>query len=547
MVVIQEQRRISFWEGVLHLLKGTAGVGMLGLAHAASKVDRALGVVILAVVTVVSFVGWWMVWQCKVAAGSKSARTYGDLAELSLGRAGRDLAEVSILFFQLACVAVYISFSATCLRALLPPAAAAALGAATTNHALVLLAMPLLLLLGTLRDLKVMTPLSLVAQVSLVTAVGIAIAQCVQYGDDHNSRTPPKPKPPLPALAPSLRGTVVFFGNCAFAVEGMSLVLPVENALTAAAQPRFGAIIGVGLALVLALYMAMTELPLSMLGAVHSPSLPAELATRGRGGAGGAAASRHMVLAHACNVLFLVNALFTLPLQFLPAAQVVDRWLWARASPAELRARDAEGAERTALLGGGAKGGSEKGGGQAAAAAAEEEHGGPAPADGLRRRSTSLEPERAARAGGAGEEEDDSGSDGSDEAGYAAGPGRTTAVPALCEVCCSHAPTARHLRRHPNARLYLLSLTAVVAVVVPDLGLLSSLSGSLLGTVVCFVLPPIMYETIVPGQTAASRAGCRLMAAFGAAMGLASAIGAVLALGEHWAEHGLSNAPRPVS
>jgi hypothetical protein len=87
----------------------------------------------------------------------------------------------------------------------------------------------------------------------------------------------------------------------------------------------------------------------------------------------------------------------------------------------------------------------------------------------------------------------------------------------------------------------------VVAVVVPDLGLLSSLSGSLLGTVVCFVLPPIMYETIVPGQTAASRAGCRLMAAFGAAMGLASAIGAVLALGEHWAEHGLSNAPRPVS
>jgi amino acid permease len=362
MVVIQEQRRISFWEGVLHLLKGTAGVGMLGLAHAASKVDRALGVVILAVVTVVSFVGWWMVWQCKVAAGSKSARTYGDLAELSLGRAGRDLAEVSILFFQLACVAVYISFSATCLRALLPPAAAAALGAATTNHALVLLAMPLLLLLGTLRDLKVMTPLSLVAQVSLVTAVGIAIAQCVQYGDDHNSRTPPTPKPPLPALAPSLRGTVVFFGNCAFAVEGMSLVLPVENALTAAAQPRFGAIIGVGLALVLALYMAMTELPLSMLGAVHSPSLPAELATRGRGVAGGVAASRHMVLAHACNVLFLVNALFTLPLQFLPAAQVVDRWLWACASPAELRARDAEGAERTALLGGGAKGGSEKGG-----------------------------------------------------------------------------------------------------------------------------------------------------------------------------------------
>ena len=537
MVVIQEQHRISFWQGVLHLLKGTVGVGMLGLAHAASKVDRTLGVVILAVVTVVSFLAWWMVWQCKVAAGGKRARTYGDLAELSLGRAGRDLAEVSLLIFQLAICAVYISFAATCLRALLPPAAAAALGAATTNHTLVLLTMPLLLLLGTLRDLKVMTPLSLVAQASLVIAVGIVIAQCLQYGDDHSHTPPPPPPgpkpPPHPALAPSLRGTVVFFGNCAFAVEGLSLVLPVENALTAAAQPRFGAAIGLGLALVLALYMTMTELPLSMLGAVHSPSLSAELAARARAGDGAASTPHHMVV-DVCNVLFLANALLTLPLQFLPAAQVVDRWLWARASPAELRARDAEGAERTSLLGGGAKG--------ARAAAAAEEQGGPAPADGLRRRSTSLEPERAARAGDA-SEDGDSGSDAED----AKDAGRTAPVPALFEVCCSHAPTARHLRRHPYARLYLLSLTAAVAVVVPDLGLLAALTGGLLGTVVCFVLPPIMYETIVPGQTAASRAGCRLMVAFGAAMGLSSTIGGLLALGEHWAEHGLSNAPRPVS
>ena len=55
----------------------------------------------------------------------------------------------------------------------------------------------------------------------------------------------------------------------------------------------------------------------------------------------------------------------------------------------------------------------------------------------------------------------------------------------------------------------------VVAALVPNLGLLISLFGSIASSTLGLVLPPLFYLKLVPGQTASSTIGCYLIAFFG--------------------------------
>ena len=107
----------------------------------------------------------------------------------------------------------------------------------------------------------------------------------------------------------------------------------------------------------------------------------------------------------------------------------------------------------------------------------------------------------------------------------------------MAVACLSKCPCAlpdsvlRHLCVYPWLRCYLVLFTMGVAAVVPGLGLLIALFGSVASTSLGLVLPPQMYLRLVPNQSACSRAACHAITGVGVAgalIGFACSLEAII-------------------
>ena len=446
-------RDITPAKAFIHLVKGNIGPGCLSMAAAASKAGSATSIVLGLLIVCIGLAGWHMIWQCKVHTQARGVRTFGDVGAAAYGRAGRDVTELFVVFVQLSVCCVFFSFFATTIHATLPAHVAGWFKPAL----IMLLGLPLFLYLGSLKDLKVLVPLSAAAWVALMSGFVVVLYYCAEWVADGNPRAP---------LQPSLEGAALFFGTAVYALEGVALLLPIENAMSAATRGQFGAVMNWSMAVIVVTFLLVTVLPLLTFGDVQSGSLAAELSVHYGGEA----------LVTVCNLLLVLNVALTYPLQFVPCYQVIEQWVVAAA-------KEQLGGDRAQLIGVGDQ--------------------------------SSLAAAPAALANPMGERAESGGSAAAAAAGDAAGDG--TMAPACLRKCpCSPSPRAfRHLLEYPYLRCYLVVFSMVVAALVPNLGLLISLFGSIASSTLGLVLPPLFYLKLVPGQTASSTIGCYLIAFFG--------------------------------
>jgi amino acid permease len=480
---IDPGREITPQKAWVHLVKGNVGPGCLSLAAGASQAGEAGSLVLGVVIVAVCLAGWHMIWQCKVHTQASGARTFGDIGDRAFGRRGRDTIEFFVMFTQLAVCCVFFSFFAVNIHAALPAGGALDW---LTPATIMLLALPFFLYVGSLKDLKVLVPFSQAAIAALLLGFAIVLYYCADWLRRGQPRAP---------LAPSLGGATLFFGTAVYALEGVALLLPIENAMGADARGQFGSVMNWAMLAIVASFVLLTAVPLAAFGAVKSSSLTAELGAHYGGEA----------LVTVCNLLLVLNVALTYPLQFLPTFQVVEQWVrgMARARPQLLHGG-----------GGGGGGGGGRGGSGDSAEGGEADLAAPAGplciTDGARGSINS--------AGGS----SDSAARGHEVAGVGNGGGVTTTAdasdaPACLRSCpCTLSPRAlEHLQTYPWLRAYMVVFTMLVAASVPDLGLLISLFGSVASSTLGLILPPLMYVRLVPGQTAASTAACYSMCAFG--------------------------------
>ena len=505
-------RTLSPFRAFIHLYKGNVGPGCFSFAHAASQAGLSTSLILLTLCVAVGLAGWHMIWRCKVHALASGARTFtfGDVGERAFGRVGRDLVEIFVVLTQLAVCSVFFSFFATNLHAALGAAAQAAL----TPVMLMVVGLPFFLYLGSLRNLRVLVPWSAAANVALAVGFAIATYYCLLYAGNSGTRAPLETTP---------RGPAIFFGTCVYALEGVALLLPIENAMSDGTRHTFGRVMNWSMVAIVATFLLVLLLPIATLGNVASSSLTAELALHFDGQA-----------VAVCNVLLVVTVVFTYPLQFVPSFQVVSQWLDSNAAARELIATNAGvgddmGATARSHQPAGSGNGDGDGGDDTdtpsvSAATGFDTH--VAAGVGQAESSTLLCPRSDCCPARAVAHADTAAL--VHEVNSASSNAHTRQPLCLARCPCTMSNTVlTHLRTHPWLRMYLIVLTMVVAAAVPNLGLLIALFGSLTSTTLGLVLPPQMYLRIVPDQSLCSRLGCHFVSTvgiLGAIAGSASAM-----------------------
>jgi proton-coupled amino acid transporter len=433
-------------------------------------------IVIFTAVVVLSLIGWHMVYHCK-ARSQMGAKSFGDIGDEAFGNRGRTLIEGSVVLTQLAVCTVFVSFLATNICAVLPYSRLDVIAVAT----------PAFLVLGNLKNLKVLAPLSMIANACLVASFAIVVYYCTAYAEAGGEQKP---------LSSSMSGIALFFGNCSYSFEGVALVLPIENAVHPRLRRRSGdfhRLLNIGMVAIVSCFLLVGALPLVTFGAVSSSSMAAELASR-------YSADTPAVLL--CNLLLVANVTFTYPLQFLPAMQVVDQWL-----------QPPSGGRRSLYR-----------------SSSESESG---PADPLL--ADSLDPcasDNWAGSAASAASAASAGSASSAGSSAALAQEKRAALDGDSELSGAQLPTdgASGTGRAIVRRCLAILGTAVLAAAVPDLGLLISLFGSVASSVLGFIMPPLLFLKLVSPQTAATRVFCYGMSLFGIIGGVTGFCSALLAI-----------------
>lgn len=230
----EQVHTISNTETIIHLLKGNIGIGVLTMPIAISNaglVGGVLGMIFVAFITIHcmhTLVG--AAQKMVVERGARgSFLDYADTAEATFQSAGgvwakfsgfiRKLLNIFLCMSQMGSNAVYILFVA---QNILP---------IIENHYhlgwnyrlyIALLLLPMILACS-IRNLKFLSPLSIVA--NILEFVGIGIVFYFIFVDSLPDSTS------VPWFAPATRFPL-FFGMVIFAFEGISVVLPIENQMT---------------------------------------------------------------------------------------------------------------------------------------------------------------------------------------------------------------------------------------------------------------------------------------------------------------------------
>jgi proton-coupled amino acid transporter len=245
-----------------------------------------------------TLIGWLMLLKCKQQLAGNLPLSYGDVAAHVFGPNGQSIVNFFVVLTQLGICCVYFSFIATNLHAVLPSGTIFAL-----RH-LILLQIPLLVGLGSVIDLKNITPLSMAANIFFF--FGLIIV----FGYDEDSIEHPLSDTQAPHF--SADGLAIFFGNAIYSFEGIGIVLPIENEMENPQEyPR---LLMIAMAIIAVVYSLVGELTLLAFGNVTEGSATAEIALFHKD-------EWPVIL---CNLCIVISVAFTFPIQFFPAIQILE-------------------------------------------------------------------------------------------------------------------------------------------------------------------------------------------------------------------------------
>ncbi|XP_062856680.1 proton-coupled amino acid transporter 1 [Trichomycterus rosablanca] len=257
----------SFLQTLVHLLKGNIGTGLLGLPLAVKNAGLVVGPLSLLVMGIVAVHCMNILVKCSHHLSAKLGKphlSYGEAVEYGMENVswlrrhsvwGRHIVNLFLIITQLGFCCVYFVFLSDNFKQVIEAANGTTWNCNTNETAVIvssfdsriymLIFLPFIIALVFTRNLKCLTPFSLVANVVMCISLVLIYYFCLTHI-------------PHPVDLP-LYGRAVdyplFFGTAIFAFEGIGVVLPLENKMQ---KPQnFSKVLYSGMGIVTMLYISL--------------------------------------------------------------------------------------------------------------------------------------------------------------------------------------------------------------------------------------------------------------------------------------------------
>uniref|UniRef100_A0A8D0N2J8 Solute carrier family 36 member 1 n=1 Tax=Sus scrofa TaxID=9823 RepID=A0A8D0N2J8_PIG len=314
-----ESSSTTWFQTLIHLLKGNIGTGLLGLPLAIKNAGILMGPLSLLLMGLVAVHCMGLLVKCAhhfCHRLNKPFLDYGDTVMYGLEASpsawlrnhahwGRHIVDFFLIVTQLGFCSVYFVFLADNFKQVIE-AANGTTNNCHNNETVILTPtmdsrlymasfLPFLVLLVFIRNLRVLSVFSLLANVTMLVSLVMIYQFIVQEIPDPSH---------LPLVA-SWKTYPLFFGTAIFAFEGIGMVLPLENKMKD--PQKFSLILYVGMAIVSALYISLGTLGYLQFGA----------AIQG--------------LYQSVKLLYSIGIFFTYALQFYVPAEIIIPFFVSRA------------------------------------------------------------------------------------------------------------------------------------------------------------------------------------------------------------------------
>ncbi|KAJ8015090.1 hypothetical protein DPEC_G00022530 [Dallia pectoralis] len=257
----------TFFQTLIHLLKGNIGTGLLGLPLAVRNAGLVLGPLSLFAMGIIAVHCMNVLVKCSHHLSAKMNKPfldYGEAVQYGMENVswlrrhsiwGRRIVNVFLIITQLGFCCVYFVFLSDNVKQVVEASNGTTVNCHNNQTAVIvpsfdsrlymLCFLPAFILLVFTRNLKYLAPLSLVANLAMCGSLVLIYYFCFT-----NIRYPIN----LPKVG-SANNYPLFFGTAIFAFEGIGVVLPLENKMQD--PKRFNLVLYVGMGIVTFLYISL--------------------------------------------------------------------------------------------------------------------------------------------------------------------------------------------------------------------------------------------------------------------------------------------------
>jgi amino acid permease len=335
-----QEHKTTVWQTFIHLTKGYIGCGVLSLPWAVSQLGVPLGCTMIVLMSCWSSYNCWTVVKLKrfierknVSVGNYVPQTsaiddaasdtpsnvsnntnitYPDVGEWAYGRQFNSYVTACVCIQQLAICTVFLSFIGENILAVLERMEVHML---STHAGVLTLALPVVLSLSYLPNLKSLSPVMAAGSITLMVGFGVLGYVIVKFWDER------------PETTPTINVSQAPLAVCAilYSYEGICLILPVESAMK---DPQhFKPVFVASMATVALILALVSSLSVMAFGEVTNGSITAFLVKEFSDNEN---ISLWLMIS---NTAVSLSVLLTYPLQLFPALELISPWVQSKFPP----------------------------------------------------------------------------------------------------------------------------------------------------------------------------------------------------------------------
>ncbi|KEG11644.1 putative amino acid tansporter [Trypanosoma grayi] len=298
-VAQREEVHSTMGRAAFHIFKGNVGAGVFLLPTYYQDAGYGLGVVLFLLLGVLMIDCALALLYAKQKINRVEVRTYPAVVEYVLGRNLMHFTRFSLIFTQFGFCVVYIQYASSMFAALF--------NIQHMYEAFVVL------------SALVVTPMTFfsnrmgaLAYASMIAAVFVAVVLAGVTAEEVKNLSTQGLAPGTAFFVPTMR-VLVFISGHMFSLEGIGVVLPVENSMAPEDRRRFPSLVKWTLTSVVALYFVFGLLGYMAFGGALQTSVVLALPPS--------------TMKRLLQVLLGLSLIFGYPIQYVPAIQLVDRAL----------------------------------------------------------------------------------------------------------------------------------------------------------------------------------------------------------------------------